>query len=70
MVYPTDLIPISQKSGGICIRHKLGKLIGLSMMDFYASCKKFLGCNLSDFNIIWDESPYEIDLNIKRLEIF
>ena len=32
MPYPTSLIPMSQKSGGICIRHKLGKLIGLSMV--------------------------------------
>ena len=52
MPYPTDLIPISQKSGGVFIHHKLGKLIGLSSVICYACCKEFPGCNLYDFNII------------------
>ena len=52
----TDLIPMSQKSSGLCSHHKLGKFIGLSMMVCYACCNKFPGCNLSDFNIIRAES--------------
>ena len=45
-----------QKSGGLCICQKLGKLIGLSMKVCYACCNEFPGCNLCDFNIIKDES--------------
>ena len=49
------LISMSQKSGGLCIGHKLGKLIGLSMMVCYACCNKFPGCNFSDFYIFGSE---------------
>ena len=56
MPQSTDLIPMSQESGVLCILHKLGKHIGLSMMVFYSFCIKFPRCNLSDLNIIQDES--------------
>ena len=46
MPHLADLIPMSQKGGGICIGYKLGELIGLSRVIHYTYCNEFSGCNL------------------------
>ena len=51
----TDLISMIQKSSGLCIRQKMGKLIGFCMMVCKAFCNKFPVCKFRDLYIIRTE---------------
>ena len=51
----TNLISMSHKCGGLCIRHKMGELVGFCMMVYKAFCYKFFGCKFCDIYIILDK---------------
>ena len=49
----TNLISMSQQCGRLCIRYKMGELVGFCMMVCKAFCYKFSGCKFYDLYIIW-----------------
>ena len=48
----TNFISMSQQCGGLCIHHKVGKIIGFCMMVCKAFCNKFPECKFHDLYII------------------
>ena len=55
MPQSTNFISMSQQCGGLCIRHKMGELVGFCMMVCKTFCYKFSGCKFCDLYIIQDK---------------
>ena len=53
MPQSTNLIYTSRQCGGLCIRYKMGELVGFCMMVCKAFCYKFSGWKFCDLYIIW-----------------